>query len=530
MIHLPGWNETPLAGSQTPRFRTVPDVQPGWDTRHGQRAIDLMSTVGVTLDEGQEAFTRDSLVMRADGLWAASEVVDNEPRQNGKSMLIMVRALYGMLILKEPLLVWTAHQFDTAKRSFLEIRDFFDNYDHLRKRVKVIRSSTHDTEIVLKQEYGGSTLAFKARSGGAGRGFAGVAPLFLDEAFALTTEQVAAITYATRAARNPQVYYMSSAPLRTSDVFRDIVKRGRRGARGMVYYEWSSPGKYDETLRLIERNRDMSDEEAETPIGRELRAELMQHVATANRAFGKRINADSVLREIRQGSEQFLREALGIFSELESGAEIDYEKWLTLADAESRREGQVCLSVDVSPMRDYASISVYGLRADGNGHAQVAYCGTPAGIVQRIVQFRDALQPMAIAMGRGTYESLRVELAQRGITRPEARTEEEHGAFAKERAPGDIIVLSAIDNAAACAQLIDAVKDGGLNHVPAAAGNAAVKVARVQRRGDSMAWVTTDRAVDITPVTSLTMARWGYFALLDSVIMDDDYDVADSFG
>ncbi len=519
-----------LIGSQTPRFRTVTDPGSSADHGLGQRAINLMATVGVTLDPGQEDFTRDSLVRRADGRWSASEVVDIEPRQNGKGVLLETRALLGMLVLKEPLLVWTAHEFSTAKQGFLRMRSYFDNWDHLRKRVKVIRQSTHDTEIVLRKEFGGSTLAFKARSGGSGRGFAGVAPLFLDEAFALTPEQVAAITYATRAARNPQIYYMSSAPLRTSEVLRDIVKRGRRGARGMVYYEWSSPGKYDETLRLIERNRDMSDEEAETPIGRELRAELMQHVATANRAFGVRIHPDSVVREIRQGAEQYLRESLGIFSELESGAEIDYEKWLTLADVESRREGQVCLAVDVSPMRDYASIAVYGTRADGNGHAQVAYCGTPAGIVQRIVQFRDAIAPMAIAMGRGTYESLRVELAQRGITRPEARSEDEHGAFARERVPGDIVVLSAIDNAAACAQIIDAVKDGSLNHVPTPAGNAAVKVARVQRRGDSMAWVTTDRAVDITPVTSLTMARWGYFALLDSVIMEDDYDVADSFG
>lgn len=489
-----------------------------------------MASVGVTLDEGQEAFLDAAMARRPDGMWHAPEVVDNEPRQNGKGVLLEARAMTGMLVLKEPLIVWTAHEFKTAQKGFERVRSYFDNYDHLRKRVKTIRSSTAATEIVLRREFGGSTLSFLARSGGSGRGFAGVSPLILDEAFALTEEQDAAISYATSAARNPQTWYMSSAPLKDSDVFRKLVKRGRRGHRGMVYFEWSSGGKYDEVLRLAERVRDLSDDEYDTPAGQQLTGELLTHAAEANRALGSRISEETVLKEAVKSPEKFLRERLGLFSELESGAEIDYEKWMSLADAESRRDGVTCMSVDISPMRDYASIAVFGVRADGDNHAQVLFCGLPAGIVQRIVQYRDALQPLAVAMGRGTYESLREELKRRGITRPEARDEDEHGAFAKERRPGDIVVLSALDNAAACAQMIDAVKDGTLRHVPTSAGNAAVKVARVQRRGDSMAWVTTDRAVDITPVTSLTMARWGYHALLDSVIMDDDYDVAASFG
>lgn len=516
-----------LTGSQAPRIRTAPA---GAHDTLGPQAVQVMASVGVTMDAGQGDFLNDAMARTKSGLWLASEVVDNEPRQNGKGVVLEARALTGMLILKEPLLVWTAHEFKTAHKGFERVRSYFDNFDHLRKRVKTIRSSTHSTEIILLPKYGGSTLSFLARSGGSGRGFAGVAPLFLDEAFALTEEQVAAINYATSAARNPQIWYMSSAPLRTSDVFRGLVKRGRKGARGMVYYEWSSAGKYDDMLQLAERNGAMDDAEELTPRGHELRTELFKHVAQANRAFRVRISEDSILREVRQGAEQFLRERLGIFSELESGAEIDYDKWLTLADPESRRDGAVCLSVDVSAMRDYASIAVYGAREDGIGHAQVVYCGTPAGIVQRLVQYRDALQPMAIAMGRGTFESLRDELRKRGIERAQDRTEEDYGAFAKEDRFGDVIVLSAIDNAAACAQIIDAVKEGALRHVPTPAGNAAVNTAKVQRRGDSMAWVTTDRAVNITPVTSLTMARWGYHARLDSVIMDDDYDVADSFG
>ncbi|MBB4755309.1 terminase [Actinoplanes lobatus] len=516
-----------LLGSQDPRYRTVPQ---GAVRSWGPESIDLAKGLGVTPDAGQVAVITDGMALGPDEKWLASEVADVEPRQNGKGVDLEIRALGGLLLVKEPLIIWTAHEFKTAHQGFMRMRHYFDNFDHLRKRVKTIRSSTHSTEIVLLGKKGspvGQTLSFLARSGGSGRGFAGVSPLFLDEAFALTPEQVAAIMFATSAALNPQVWYMSSAPLKESEVLRETVKRGRRGSRGLVYYEWSARGKYDELFKLVEANKALSDEDEQTPAGRELRRRLFVAVAEANRAFNRRISGDSILREVRStGVEQFLRERLGVYPELESGAEIDQQRWKDLGDPESRRDGDVAIAVDISPERDWAAIGLYGHRADDLGHVQLIHYGPVAGLLDKIVEYRDALDPVAVGMARGTHASLREDLKTRGIIRPEDRGDDEEPSRSDDKDPrrGDLVVLGGIDMAAACGQILDATRESTIRHVPAPQLDAAVGVAKTRRTGESIAWARTDRAVDITSLVAITEARWSFYARRDAKPREDDYD------
>ncbi|MBB3099318.1 hypothetical protein FHR83_007024 [Actinoplanes campanulatus] len=490
----------------------------------GDEAIDLMATVGVTLDPGQRETICDGMSEGADRKWLASEVADVEPRQNGKGVILETRALSGLLLVKEPLIIWTAHEFKTAHQGFMRMRHYFDNYDHLRKRVRTIRSSTHSTEIILKT---GQTLAFLARSGGSGRGFAGVSPLFLDEAFALTAEQVAAIMYATSAAANPQVWYMSSAPLADSEVLRETCKRGRRGARGLVYYEWSARGRYDDLFKLVEQNKALSDEDEDTAEGQELRGRLFAAVAEANRAFGIRISESSILREVRAtGVEQFLRERLGVYSELETGAAIDAERWKKLGDPESRRDGDVAIAVDIAPERDWAAIGLYGHRADDLGHVQLIHYGPVAGLLDKIAEYRDALDPVAVGMARGTYASLREDLKKRGIIRPEDRGDDDEPSRSDDKDPrrGDLVVLGGTDMAAACGQILDATKESTIRHVPAKQLDDAVGVGKTRRTGESIAWARTDRAVDITALVAVTEARWSFYARRDAKPREDEYD------
>jgi hypothetical protein len=508
----------------------------GW----GDEAVDLLASVGMYLDDGQAVQVRDCLAIREDGQWLASEVVDIEPRQNGKGVVLEARALAGPLLIGEPLVVWTAHEFKTALKAFERVRAYFDNFDHLRKRVKTIRSSTHSTEIILKgggRVPVGATIAWLARSGGSGRGFASVSPLILDEAFALTEEQIAAIMYSTRAAANPQVLYASSAPLKASDVLRDLVLRGRKSARaprptrGFIYYEWCATGDYTTLFKLVEQNKALDDDEAETPAGRELRARLFEKVAESNRAYGVRVVDESVIRELRAaGVEQFLREGLGVFSELETGAAIDREKWLGLGDPESRRDGDVALAVDIAPERDWAAIGLYGHRVDELGHAQLVYYGAVAGLIGKLVEFRDALDPVAVGMGRGTYASLKEELKTAGFIRPQDRPAVKDRAEDEDPHPpqrGDLAVLTGTDMAAACGQILDAVREGTLRHVPSEQLTSAVSVGRTRKIGDTIAWARTDRDADITGLVTVTEARWTFYARVDAVKVPDYDPVAD---
>lgn len=512
-----------LIGSQAPRVRTVP---PGAVGSSGPETVGLAASVGLYLDEGQADVLTDGMSEVPGGKWLASEVADDEPRQNGKGSILEARALGGSLLLKEPLIIWTAHEFKTAHEGFLRLRHYFDNYDHLRKRVRAIRRSTHAVEIELFNPM--RRISFLARSGGSGRGFASVAPLFLDEAFALTQEQMAALIFAMSAHPNPQVWYMSSAPLADSAVLRDICVRGRKGAPGLVYYEWSASGKTADLTKLVTEAKAAH---AAGQLDGDLRDRLFAKVAESNRAFGVRIQQSSVLRELgATGVEQFLRERLGVFSELETGAAIDMEMWRNLGDPESRRDGDVAVAVDVSPERDWAAIGLYGHREDELGHVQLVYYGPVPGLVDKLAEFRDALDPVAVGMGRGTYASLKEELKQAGFIRPEDRPAVKVRGEDEESHPplrGDLAVLNGTDMSAACGQVIDAVRQGALRHVPSEQLTSAVSVGRTRKVGDTIAWARTSRDADITGLVTVTEARWVYYARVDAVQAPDYDPVAD---
>jgi hypothetical protein len=518
-------NSPALVGSQEPRFRTCPD---GAVSSWGPQAIGLAESISLDLDLGQKDLLQDGMSLKRDGLWLASEVNDTEPRQNGKTLALEVRALAGAYLIKEPLIVWTAHEFKTAKQSFESLRDKITNWDHLRKRVKSIRQSGATTEIELFNPM--RKIVFLARSGNSGRGFAQVAPLFLDESQELTEEQMAALVFAMSAAKNPQVWYMGSAPLKDSEVLRELCKRGRRGSRTMIYYEWSSAGTEKDLIKLVRDNKMLPEHEIDTPRGQELRSKLFERVAQANRAFRVRISDDTIERELgATGPEQFARERLGAWSELEAGGKIDPERWEELGDPESRREGDVALALDISIERDWSAIGMYGKRADGIGHLQlIDYRPGTDWVINALIAFREALDPIAVGMGRGTYASLKTQLADAGFIRPEDRPPTDpryrlEGAQAHQPERGDLAILNGSDMAAACGQLLDAVRQGTMRHVPADQLTGAVRVAQTRVVGDTMTWVRTEQGTDITGLVSVTEARWTFESRINQLV---DYDPA----
>ena len=58
---------------------------------------------------------------RSDATWAAKRVGVSVPRQNGKSQLLVARALAGVLLFGERKIVISAHQQDTAREAFSKL-------------------------------------------------------------------------------------------------------------------------------------------------------------------------------------------------------------------------------------------------------------------------------------------------------------------------------------------------------------------------------------------------------------------------
>jgi phage terminase large subunit-like protein len=137
----------------------------------------------VPLDEWQEDVLAAAMGERSDGRWASRLVGLSTPRQNGKSQLIVARALAGVLLFEEQTIICSAHQTDTAREVFQRLLDIIDDNPGLAGRVDSVMRALNREYIRFK---GGATIRIKARSVSGSRGFSADC-LLLDEAQILGT-------------------------------------------------------------------------------------------------------------------------------------------------------------------------------------------------------------------------------------------------------------------------------------------------------------------------------------------------------
>lgn len=333
-----------------------------------EEAIELADAYGVAggydLDGSQRITLRAGLGERADGSWAASTVADFEPRQNGKNDTCNARELAGLILFGERLIIHTAHEFSTANESFLRLVAVFEAWDDLRKRVARIRYANGEQGIELLS---GQRLKYRARTGGAGRGFAQADLIVYDEAQHLQPEHVAASGPARLANPNSQAWYMGSGGLASSVNAWRLRRRALTGEQGrLAYVEHTA-----ELVRLL-AGRVVSE-----------RPDVMSREAwaKANSAYGTRISDESLLGLLDEmGPELWGRECLCIWDP-EAGDLTDVfppGAWGACADPLSRIDGKPSLAVSMTPDRSSVSLAAAGRRADGLLHVEVILHG-PAG-------------------------------------------------------------------------------------------------------------------------------------------------------
>ena len=77
-----------------------------------------MLQAGIELDEFQADILQAGMAVSGDR-WASDEVAVIVPRQNGKSLAIVSRAICGPTLGGEKLVLLTAHEFKTCCEAFL---------------------------------------------------------------------------------------------------------------------------------------------------------------------------------------------------------------------------------------------------------------------------------------------------------------------------------------------------------------------------------------------------------------------------
>lgn len=428
-----------------------------------------MASLGQPLDEWQENVLQAALGERSDGRWAARQVGVSAPRQNGKSQLIVARALAGILFFHEELILCSAHQQDTAREVFSRLVDILERNPKLDARVDSYGKALNREYIRFK---GGQTVRFKARSTGGGRGFSADCVL-LDEAQILSPAAWSAILPTLSARPNPQVWLLGTppTPLDDGEVFGRFRQAGIEGKdTRLAWLEWAAE----------------PDDDIDAP----------ETWAKANPTYGQRIEHETIESErSTMSDDQFSLERLGMWSTSEARQVIDAHSWGLVADAASMAIERLTLAVDVAPDRSVASVSLAGLRADELWHVELdehrqGVDWVPAWLEQRCE--RNRIHAVVLDERNG--------LVERRHGRPYVVGT--NIAVTLAQAEGK-------DMAIACAKFFDAVMGERLRHTDQPQVNVALSVARKRPLAGGWAWNRKTATSDITPVVAGTLALWG---------------------
>lgn len=531
-----------VEGRPRPRIET----HAPYELSRAPEAVAWAAKVGLVPDDWQDDALDRICAVDATGKWTHFECCEFVARQNGKGSILEIRALAGLFVFGEKLIMWSAHEVKTAIEAFKRcltllrrIGKQVGNNENLIEAdgclVKISNTNSDEGFEILKERDADGEwvvletprrLKFIARSKGSGRGFSGDLNI-IDEAFAYTYAQQSALLFTMGARANPQVIYTSSPPLDgiSGDVMFDLRLRGdptapRELADGawsqdpsLSYRDWGLAGDLENLAGVDLEDRALW--KATNPSMDVVRAGGASALTTAF--------AEKEWRALRKTPADFARERLGIWPKrvVADAGVIPLALWAKQAvSPEDERPRDVVFSVVVARDRSFTSIAAVGRRPDGRLLlAIVAYERGTDWVVPRMVELRDAWNPLLWAIeDKGANASLAPALLANGFTEPDDRDEPQRG---------DVVPPWANDVVAAYGLFIDALVEERLAHLRDSPLETAVAGADTRSLGNGTTWADKG-SVEVGPLKAVTNGVWGFETYADKV--QDDYDVADSFG
>jgi len=271
-------------------------------------------------------------------------------RQNGKTLVLQIRALAGLFLWNERLAVSLAQTRDVAYEPWRQGADLVENQPALSAETRSVYRSNGKEAIELRN--GARWKVCAANSGGRGLSSDSV---FMDELRTQDTWATWSAVDKTRSAhRNSQLWGFSNAGSDSSLVLNEFQRLGRalcddpERNPSFGYFEWSAP-----------EGCDPSDPEAR---------------AQANPSLGYGgLQAETLEAEYQtEPLSEFLPERLCVrVANLETWLPADM--WEACSDpAAQMPEGPVTFAVDASPAGDLALVAAAGECGDGRTHVELA--------------------------------------------------------------------------------------------------------------------------------------------------------------
>jgi len=458
--------------------------RPGWPT-FGGHVARIAERLGTPLMPWQRYAVDVALeVDPATGVFAYREVGLSVMRQQGKTTLILPLTVHRLRAWRRQTVLYAAQTRNDARKKWED--DFVETLaaSAFAGQHRVRKSNGSEAIIWSKTR---SRMGITSNTEKAGHG--AVLDLgLIDEAFAhedARLEQAFSPAMLTRPMA--QQWWMSAGGTERSYYLNDKRARGRAiierlfatGEHGRVcYFEWYAPDHLDRA-------------DPATWWG-------------CMPALGHTVTEDVIRAELeKMGEADFDRAYLNRTKMFVPPADLNVptRQWPDRADRASQITGALAFAVDVTPLRDHASIAVAGRRADGRIHVEVvAHRPGTDWIVAELVRLRTRWAPVAIGLDSyGPAGSLLLDLAAARIAKP---------VDPDKPGPGDLALAQTRDIASACGQFADAVRQGGLVHIDQPQLNAALGGARTRPLGDAWAWARRSATVDISPLVAATIARW----------------------
>lgn len=407
---------------------------------------------------------------RLDGRWASKFVGLSVPRQNGKSQLIVARALAGVLLFDERMIIISAHETDTAREVWKRLLDVVESNPTLEARVTGRMDAINREYLSFGQGTSKQTIKLKARRTSGARGFSADC-LLLDEAQILGKQAWGSIVPTMSARPNPQLWLFGTPPTEQDDPFAFArVRAGSLSHKARhCWVEWSAEagGDFDDPATW----------------------------AMANPSFGVRISAEACADDrAAMDDQQFALERLGIWSlDVAAKRVVAADAWAALAagdQAPAVNARPAALAVDMSHDRVIAidgcwpstagwHVEVLELNIATDTSAAVEWLVGRAG--HRTPVVIDSLSPAASMVP--TLKARRVR----------------------------VVVTTAADMAKACGGFYDDIRAARLTHAAQPQLDEALAGAKQRKIGDAggWGWDRKDPTINIAPLVAATLAHFG---------------------
>lgn len=493
-------------GSEVPRVFTPPLRKLTPKTSLGFSVIEFADLLGIELLPWQKWLLIHALELLPDGNFRFRTVVVLVARQNGKSTLSQVLALWFMYVFGFDLVIGTAQDLDVAEEIWQGAVDIAEDVPELAAEIARIVKVNGKKALELTT---GKRYKVKAANRRAGRGLSGDLILLDELREHQSWDAWGAITKTTLARAVAMIWALSNAGDATSVVLRHL--------RKMAHEALGDPdgiGDQADAAPTVDDDDDLDDADPDSLGIFEWSAPPgcdkwdRDGWAQANPSMNYTLPERNIADACRTDPEWVFRtEVLCQWSDGSLEGPFPPGQWERGVDVDSSIPdgARVSFCLDVSGDRTHSHIAAAGLRADGLPHVEVV--ASRAGTDWPVSWFSERASldsPMTVVVqARGAPASSLIEdlEAIEGVT---------------------VVSWGGADLGNATARLYDLVKasalvevDGrpprreGLCHLPQPVLDVAAATAVPKILGDGgMAWDRRKSPTDIAPLVAVTGALW----------------------